>query len=402
MAPYYSCRAPWSQQFDTASQGASNSRLPDSSRLGAPLPCENGLAMEPLFSSAWLELAIAGLVTAGFANRQLSSTQAPELCAAALAAGSAGRTAILRATCAASDSSWARLVRFALREAAPYTVSAQAEGSYRAAPHRTTSEPITRVVTAELSRIARIRTIGLGGVAVVLVGGAMLINAQSVLMVLLMVAALATAWRVTVNGRRAKSALDETAGALPDLVASLPAPPPPRALAMADPSPVAIFTSGGCLVAFFCFGIGTSFVGITAVLITQMIKLIPAKEIGFVFGVHLLLFPLALFFIVALRRRSATIDTVRGEVIFVHRMLGITYARTVAPLEIVECFFGERGMGKASSSCVGIDVAQPHQGRRRRREPKPEDHIRLVDGDRVEEVAKTLNLALGLGLGGAT
>jgi len=168
------------------------------------------VAMEPTFSSVWLELAMVGLVTAIIANRRLSSTQAPTLCAAALAAGTHGRTAILRATCSASDSSWARVVRAALREASPYTLSVRAEGSYRDAPERVTSEPITRIVAAELSRLTRIRTLGLGAVASVLIGAGMLLLAQSVVMGLLIVAALVTAWRLVVNGHRAKSALDET------------------------------------------------------------------------------------------------------------------------------------------------------------------------------------------------
>jgi len=164
-------------------------------------------------------------------------------------------------------------------------------------------------------------------------------------------------------------------------------------LPTADPSPVAVRTSGGCLGAFFFVGIGIGCVALIGGLIVEMTHLVPAKQIGLLFGVHIMLVPLAIFLGVLLPKVNATIDTALGEVVLVHRLLGVTYARTIAPLEIVESFFAERGKGR-SLSYLGIDVAQPQHGRRRR-EMKPEDHIKLVDGDRVEQAAIALNLALG-------
>ena len=358
--------------------------------------CENALAVAATFSSVWLELVITGLVTAVVASLRLSTLQSPARCAVALASAPEGRTAILRATLTASDSSWARLVRAALRETTPYASSVQAEGRYRDAPERTASEPVERVVTAERARITRVRTIGVGAAIAACCCATALLSAQPVLMGLLIAGALLAGWRALANGGRARATLDETARALPEIVAALPPPPPPQALAAVDPSPVSVHTRG-CLVTFFLIGIGFGGLLIVALLVFEMTQRLSAKEIGMVFAAHVLLSVFSIFLCVLLPRIHAKIDIAQGEVIFVHRLLGITYTRTVVPLEIVERFFGERGSLKRPSY-VGIDIAraQPDQGHRRRSAPRTADHIRLVDGDGVEGAANALNTALGI------
>ncbi len=321
-------------------------------------------------------------------------TQEPLLCATALAAAGAGRTAILKATCAASDSGWARLVRAALREPSPDAGMDGDQGGYRDAPRRTTSETIVRVSAAELARIARTKAIGLGGVAGALVGAGLLIAAQPVVMALLMLAALACAWRVIVNGRSAGAALAEARRALPDLVAGLQPPPPLTTLAVFPvPSGVRLHTSVGILDGILVFGLGFCVIILVAGAFSEMHHGVPATQIGLLLGVHVMLLPLVLVLGVLLRRVEAHIEVIRDEIVLVHRVVGITYAQTIAPLEIVGRFFVEG----ARTRSLAIDTVHRRRSRRDRPAslPTPEQRILLAEGDSVEAAAAALNRALG-------
>ena len=350
--------------------------------------------MVPQFSSAWLELAMLGLATALVENRRLSSIEGAALCPPALAAAGAGRAAILRATCAASDSGWAHVVRGALREAASDVVREQDRGGYRDAPSRTTSGSVSRLVAVERARLRRHRAIGLAGAAAGILGSAMLLPAQSVAMSVLLLAAAATGWRVLANARRATAAVDEAGSALPDLLARLP--PPPAALAIApSPSPVLVRGPIGLLGGLFAVGMGLCSVILGAGLTSEMRHVVPASQIGLLLGIHVMLLPLLLVLGVLLPKVNATLDAARGEVVVVHRLLGLAYTRTIVPLEIVGCFFVEPAAGRRRAfDELAVDT-EPADPKRRRRRPPPEQRILLAEGERVAEAAAALNHALG-------
>ncbi|MEO9254546.1 MAG: hypothetical protein ABI305_03330, partial [Tepidiformaceae bacterium] len=343
--------------------------------------------MEPTYSSVWLELVIVSLVTSFVARRRLSVTQEPALCAAALAAGANGRTAILRATCASSESSWARLIRLALREPSPYLVSAQDESGYRVVAERTltSSEPIARLVAGELARIRRDRAIGLIGAGAALAFAAVLLPALRVLMTLLMLAALASGWRVIVNGRRALAAFGEAVHALPEIVAMVPPPPPPLALVHElAPRRLRVRTVG-FLGGFFAFGFGLGLVIPAIGLLMEMNERVPAKELGVLFGIHLMLLPFAAAVWMLLSKVNAVVDLARGDIVFVHRLVGITYARVTAPLEIASAFCLQHETGSRGLPHLAIEVG--HTKRHPRRDLTAADCVLLVRGDGVAEVA---------------
>ena len=149
-----------------------------------------------------------------------------------------------------------------------------------------------------------------------LLGSAILLPAQTVVVSLLMVAALASGWRVIVNGRRATTALHDSARVLPELVAKLP---PPVALAVeAAPSRVAVRTSGGILGGLLTVGCGLMVLILGAALISEILHGVPARRIGLLCGIHVMLVPLVLVLSVLLTNVHAAFDVAHDEV-----MLGV-------------------------------------------------------------------------------
>jgi hypothetical protein len=258
------------------------------------------------FHSAWLELAFVGLVTSVGSNALLASSQASKLCAPALSR--VGRAAILHATCEASDSGWARVIRAELSGAGT-----------------------SRVAGEERSRVRRACVIGLAGVAATLSGAAMLMRAQPVVMGLLAVVSLYVAWKLVANARAAIAAVASASRVATgfDAARTSPAEAPPSG----DLAPVRVRAPNW---------IGFVFLAIAALVIAvpllEVGHPVDAHEIGLAFGAHVTFVPPLLAAMVVLRSASVVIDGARREVRVAHRLIGVEYATTSVPLEIVTGF----------------------------------------------------------------
>jgi hypothetical protein len=273
---------------------------------------------------------------------------------------------------------------------------AQAHAGYRDAPQRTTSNAVTALFEAERARIGRLRVIGLAAAAAALLGSAMVLVAEPVLLALSILAAAACAWRLIANGRGATAALESARGALPDLVAALPPPPPPVTLAIPrPPRQVAVRDAGGALGGVLIAGLSLIVLILSAGLLSEMFHRVPAKLIGTLFGVHVLLLPIVVVLSVLLPSAHATIDLARGELVVAHTVLGLRTSRTVVPLEIAGAFFVDSvSGGRSRTTYLAVEIAGP-DARRRRHRPTPEQRVLLATGDRIEQAATALNQMLG-------
>jgi hypothetical protein len=108
-----------------------------------------------------------------------------------------------------------------------------------------------------------------------------------------------------------------------------------------------------------------------------------------------LLLPILVLLNALVRSVHATIDVTRGEVLLVHRILGIRTSRTWVPLEIAGAFFVDYvGGSRSRTPYLAVEVVTPGE-RRRRHRPSADQRVLLCTGDRVEEAAAALNRALG-------
>lgn len=328
------------------------------------------MAVADSFHSVWLEIAWVGLVTSVVSNALLSWAQSPERCAPALARD--GRVEILHGTCEASESGWARVVRAELADARPH---ASGDGAYREAPARSPSPSASRVSVEERSRIRKASVIGVAGAAAALLGAAALMRAQPVAMSVFALAAASAAWRLVVNARAAIAALVSALRATTDLGAAL-RHPPAHAPEVRDVPWIRV-SAPGCM--------GFAFLAIAAFpiagLLLETAHPVDAHEIGVLVTVHVLFFPLVLAAGVLLRSASVGVDGAQREVFVVRRILGIPYARTSVPLEIVTGFFvEEKREGRGTDTYV---VASTTGG-----------PVRLVSGDGAQTAVAALARAL--------
>jgi hypothetical protein len=158
---------------------------------------------------------------------------------------------------------------------------------------------------------------------------------------------------------------------------------------------VATRTAGDVLGRLLVVGCALIVVTLCAGLVAEMLHRVPAKLIGTLFGVHVLLVPVLLVLRVLLPIVHVTIDVAQGVVVVVDTIGGVVTSRTIVPLEIAGAFFvdSEAG-GRGRTYYLAVEIAAPGT-RRRRHRPTVDQRVLLCSGDQIEEAAATLNRALG-------
>jgi hypothetical protein len=188
------------------------------------------------------------------------------------------------------------------------------------------------VFARERARIRTSAAIGLAGFVASLAGAAALMRAQPVAMGIVALVAAFVAWRLLRNVRAALDALASALRAVPALGVEVRAPPAePR---RADDVPWTRVSAPSIL--------GYGLLGVAAIAIAclaaEAAAPMSAHEIGMLFGGQLMFGPVVLAVVALLRSASVSLDGARREVRVARRILGIAYARTSVPLEIVSGF----------------------------------------------------------------
>ena len=326
--------------------------------------------MTDSFHSAWLELALAGLATSIVTSWRLSSVQAPERCAPALAREE--RAAILRGTCDASESGWARVVRAELDA----DLRVNLEGAYRDAPRREPSPSAARVFREERARIRLSFALALAGVVAAFAGACALIRAQPIVMIVIALVAARTAWTSLERSRAATSALASALDAASRFGADVRAPFASGAAHDVDWLRV---KGPGCM-GFALLGLILS--PIAAMLVAETTAPVSASKIGLLAFVHVFVAPVVFAVAVLLRSASVSLDAARREVRVVRHILGVPYARTTVPLEIVTGFAAEEKKGGRFKTLFLVAKTR-------------EDSLELVSGDAAAAAATALSRARG-------
>lgn len=301
------------------------------------------------FNGSWVELAMIGFATTIVTNALLAYAQSPERCAPALTRDR--RAALLLATCDASESGWARVIRAELAD--DTSPQAPSGGAYRDAPSRRPSDSAARVYAAERARIQRTAAIGLAGTAASIAGAAVVLPAQPVLMSIIAIVALVVGWRFVRNVRAALAALGSALDAVPLFGAELRARPEDRRLAEDVPWTQ---VNAPSVLGFALLGIAAI---VTASVVASAARPMSAREIGLVVGGQLFCVPLILAGVTLVRSASVSIDGARRELRVVREILGLPYARTSVPLEIVAGVSVEKKKaGRSTDTFVVVSTAE--------------------------------------------
>jgi hypothetical protein len=228
----------------------------------------------------------------------------------------------------------------------------------------------------ERSRIRKVGAIGLAGAAAALVGAAALMRAQPVAMSVVALVALIVAWRLVANARAASSALVFALRAVTSFDAAMRRPP--AKAPVAHDVPWVRVSAPGCMGFVFLVIAALPIAG----LLSEAAHPVDAHEIGVLVTVHVLFSPLVLVAAVLLRSAAVAVDGARREVRVVRRILGMPYARTTLPVEIVHSFsVEEKREARAIETYV---VANTSEG-----------PVQLVNGPDARAAVAALVRALG-------